>query len=677
MQRSTWLGVMVALGLSIGVKAQDEGCEHIPSPKTLKMLEKAKDKDRSSSEKREAVMKSIEMDPECLPCLHALGEMEFLRAKNSDMDFNNAKETLKNLVAKCEVYDPEPFYYLGAMAYADREFDDALLYFEKFLRFPSDDPTKVGKQYEKKYKEVEEALPHVKAYREIYQNKTPFEPMKVEGVCSDKEEYLPLLSPDGEILFYTRQFMRQAKGDVEPKMVEELTWSKRSDINAYFDNGNPLPKPFNIGSNYGGITISLDNKEMIVAKKNPKPKNPGNFDLYSTRYTKKLDDKGNKIYVWEELVDLGPNINTDNGWEGQPTLSGDGQVLVFATVREGTIKDSSGNPSHDLFYSMRQADGTWGVAQPLKGKVNTPGQEKGPYFHSDSKTLYFSSDGHLGVGGLDIYYTKMNEDLSFTEVKNIGYPINDENDQIGVVVSSDGELGYFGAKKFRGERTWDVYSFQMPPPAKPEKVMVVKGNVQNKEGEPAANASVEIKYSESGETEKVKVNEDDGSYATIMKVGTKQDVTLSVKGDDVAFNTRVISHKEDTVPPVVVKLDMKTETLASDQPFPIPDIVYGTNKAELKESSLPILKEFAAFMNEHPNMIIEIRGHTDASGRDEDNLALSMERAFEVMNFLVKSGVDGKRITARGYGETQPIAPNDTEEGRAKNRRTEFFVKSM
>ena len=122
---------------------------------------------------------------------------------------------------------------------------------------------------------------------------------------------------------------------------------------------------------------------------------------------------------------------------------------------------------------------------------------------------------------------------------------------------------------------------------------------------------------------------------------------------------------------------MKTETLASDQPFPIPDIVYGTNKAELKESSLPILKEFAAFMNEHPNMIIEIRGHTDASGRDEDNLALSMERAFEVMNFLVKSGVDGKRITARGYGETQPIAPNDTEEGRSKNRRTEFFVKSM
>jgi outer membrane protein OmpA-like peptidoglycan-associated protein len=313
----------------------------------------------------------------------------------------------------------------------------------------------------------------------------------------------------------------------------------------------------------------------------------------------------------------------------------------------------------------------------VKGNINTKGQEKGPYFHSDSKTLYFSSDGHLGVGGLDIYYTKMNDDLTFSEIKNIGYPINDENDQIGVVVSSDGELGYFGAKKFRGERTWDVYSFQMPPPAKPEKVMVVKGSVQNKDGETAANASVEIKYSESGETEKVKVNEDDGSYATIMKVGTKQDVTLSVKGDDVAFNTRVISHKEDTVPPVVVKLDMKTETLASDQPFPIPDIVYGTNKAELKESSLPILKEFAAFMNEHANMVIEIRGHTDASGRDEDNLALSMERAFEVMNFLVKSGVEGKRITARGYGETQPIAPNDTEEGRAKNRRTEFFVKSM
>ena len=662
--------------VSVAVSGQ-EGCEHVSSPKALKALEQSKDRDKSAAEKKAAAQKAIELDPECLPCIHQLGEMAFFRAKSGGMDFAEAKELFKSLVEKCDVYHPEPFYYLGAMAYADREYDDAIKYFELFLRFPSDDPTKLGKQYEKKYAEVEEALPHVKAYREIYQNKTPFDPEKVMGVCSDKEEYLPLLSPDGELMFYTRQFQKQAKGDVEPKMVEELTWSKRKNINETFDQGAALPSPFNLGQNYGGITISIDNKEMIVAKKNPKPKNPGNFDLFSTQYIKKVDKDGNKFYEWEEMKDLGPNVNTDNGWEGQPALSGDGNTLVFVTVREGCIKDGSGNPTHDLFYSTKQPDGSWGVAQPMKGAINTKGQEKAPYFHADSKTLYFSSDEHLGVGGMDIFYTKINDDFSCGEIKNIGAPINDENDQIGVIVSSDGELGYFGAKKFRGERTWDIYSFTMPPRAKPEKVMLVKGEVKNKEGEPVSNAEVELKYTESGEVEKVKVNEDDGTYATIMKVGTKEDVVLSVKGDDIAFNTRVIAHKEDTVPPVVVKLDMKTETLEGDKPFAINDIQYGSNKAELMESSFIILKEFAQFLNEHPNMEVEIRGHTDASGSDQANLALSMERAFEVMNFLAKNGVDGKRLSAKGFGETMPIASNDTEDGRSKNRRTEFFVKKL
>ncbi len=673
--RSCFLSIVSCIFV-ITIAFSQEPCEHQPSDKVLKLLEKSKDRKNDSNDRTEAIEKALEIDPECLPCLHQKGEMEFLRAKTGSLDFTASKETFKNLIDLCPTYHPEPFYYLGAMCYADREYDIALTYFDQFLRFESDDPKIMDKQYEKKYKDVEEALPNVKAYQAIYSNKFPFDPQKVRGVSSDKEEYLPLLSPDGEIMFYTRQFLKQAKGDVDPKQVEEFTWSKRTDINQDFNEGSALPPPFNVGENYGGVTISLDNKEMIIAKKNPKPKNPGNFDLFSSRYTKKINDKGEKKYEWEPLQDLGPNINTENGWEGQPTLSGDGKILVFATVREGCIKDGSGNPTHDLFYSIKQADGTWSAASPLKGMVNTKGQEKGPYFHSDSHTLYFSSDGHIGVGGLDIFHCKMNEDLSFSEIKNIGFPINDENDQIGVIVSSDGDIGYFGARKYKGAKGWDVYSFKMPPAAKPDKVMLVKGEVTKKDGEPPSNAEVEIKYSESGKVDKVKVNEDDGSYAAIMKVGTKEDVMLSVKGEEVAFNTRIIAHKEDTVPAVVAKLNMKTEELKDNQPFPIPDILYGTNKADLLSSSFVILNEFAQYLKDHPNMIVEIRGHTDGAGSDQANLALSMDRAFEVMNYLVKQGVEGKRLSAKGYGESMPIDTNETEEGRAKNRRTEFFVKS-
>jgi cytochrome c-type biogenesis protein CcmH/NrfG len=147
------IGGLLAL-VSLTVRSQ-EGCEHVPLPKALKALEQSRDRDNNAAEKKAAAQKAIEIDPECLPCIHQLGEMAFFRAKSGGMDFAESKDLFKSLIEKCDVYHPEPFYYLGAMAYADREYDDAIKYFELFLRFPSDDPTKLGKQYEKKYAEVE------------------------------------------------------------------------------------------------------------------------------------------------------------------------------------------------------------------------------------------------------------------------------------------------------------------------------------------------------------------------------------------------------------------------------------------------------------------------------------------------------------------------------------------
>jgi outer membrane protein OmpA-like peptidoglycan-associated protein len=330
-----------------------------------------------------------------------------------------------------------------------------------------------------------------------------------------------------------------------------------------------------------------------------------------------------------------------------------------------------------LFYSKRQADGTFGMAQPVGGKVNTAKQEKSPFMHSDSRSLYFASDGHIGVGGMDIFYCKMNDDGTFTEPKNIGYPINSEQDEIGIVVSSDGELAYFGAKNFRQDKGWNIYEFKMPEKAKPEKVMILKGVVKTEDGNPAQNAQVELKYTQTKETEKVKVNGDDGTYAAVVKLAKKEDVMLSVQGDNVAFNTRVVARKDNPKPPVVTKMNMEAPVLSQDKPIVINDIYYSTSRAELAEDSKVILDEFAQYLIDHPNMVIEIRGHTDNVGNDQTNLALSMERAYEVLTYLVSKGAIAKNITSKGYGETKPVASNDTEEGRAKNRRTEFVVKKQ
>ncbi|MFM7814842.1 MAG: hypothetical protein ACKO66_10035, partial [Flavobacteriales bacterium] len=232
--------------------------------------------------------------------------------------------------------------------------------------------------------------------------------------------------------------------------------------------------------------------------KNPSAKFPDNIDLFSTRYSLTTNAKGEKVYVWGELVNLGERINTPDGFEGQPSLSGDGKTLFFVGVRPDCIPDENGNFSHDIFYSKRQADGSWGVCKPIGDGVNTPGNEQAPFVHTDSKTLYFSSDGQLGVGGMDLYHGKIGDDGSVAQIKNMGVPINTEADELGIVVSSDGELAYFGARNFQGNKGWDVFQFHMPEKSKPEKVMVVKGQVKDASGDPPKNATVDIKYGEDG-----------------------------------------------------------------------------------------------------------------------------------------------------------------------------------
>jgi len=659
-----------------------EGCEFTPSSKVQKLLDNSFDTKKYKTEERtEFLEKALDEAPNCLPCLKRLGEIEFRVAKRGG-SFSSAKSRLEKLVELCPEYHSEPYYILGAMAYADKEYEKAEEYFEKFLRFPADDPSKFEKDYDKNYAEVQEALPSVKAYAVIYadKDKIKFAPTKVTGVSSNEDDYLPMISPDGEVMFYTRTVFKQAKGDYTSQKLEEFSWSKRPDINSTFDNGAPLTKPFNMGTNCGGATISVDNRELIVAMKNPVKDNPQNIDLFSTRYEVYTNDKGERAYRWGELISLGENINTPDGFEGQPSLSGDGKTLFFAGVRPECMKVTTGpmagQYSHDIFYSSKQADGSWSKAKLLPGNINTSGHDKSPFMHSDSHTLYFSSDGHLGVGGYDIFYCKMNPDGTFTEPKNFGVPINTEADELGIVVTSDGDLAYFGARNFQGSKGWDVFQFEMPEKAKPEKVMILKGLVKNKEGEPAQNAKVQINYTESKEKEEIAVNDDDGTYAAVVKMKRDENVTLSVEGEDIAFNSRLVMKKGQDLP-VVTKVNLETATTEIGKPFVINDIYYSTNKADIEEDSKIILDAFAEYLVAHPKFEIEISGHTDNVGDDKSNLALSTERAFEVMTYLTGKGVAAKRMTYKGYGESQPVGDNNTSEGKAKNRRTEFVIRKM
>ena len=563
------------------------------------------------------------------------------------------------------------------MAYANQEYDKALEYFDYFLHFPDDSPEKYEKNYEKKYAEVEEVLPFVEFYKDFYANEGTLKPSPVDGVNSEKNEYLPALSPDSEIMFYTRKFTKKAKGDIVGREVEEFTWSMRADMNATFDGGEPLPSPFNLGDNYGGASISVDNKELFIAKKTPVEGNPDNIDIFVTRYELSYSEKEAKeIYQWSELESLGDAINTDDGWESQPSLSGDGKTLYFATVREETIKEGQENADTDIYYSERQDDGSWSKAKPVEG-INTNYQDKAPFMHSDSHTLYFASDRQPGGGGYDLWYTRQQEDGTWSRPRNIGSPINTDQDEHGMIVSADGDKAYYASRNVRGSRGMDIYSFELPEEAKPEKMMILKGQVSNNGGDIPQDAVLELNYIQSKETQTIEIAKDDGRYAAVVSIEKAEDVVVELKGEDVAFNAHLIVDKEDEVQPDVIKMEIKEEKIEKGKPFLIPDIFYRTNSSDINRESKLILDEFAEYLLENPRLSIEIRGHTDDKGSDADNLALSMDRAFEVKGYLESMGVAGKRIKAQGYGESKPIADNSTAAGQAKNRRTEFVIISL
>ncbi len=669
---------MVLVVFCTAEKTYGQECGIELDAKAQKLLDKSQDKKKYKSAQRTQFLKdALELDESCLECMFQLGKKAYRRAKNETYDFGLAKDYLTPLVSLCPEYHSDPYYYLGAMAYADQEYSQALEYFDKFIHFPSDDPSKLGRDYDENYETVKAAIPSVEFFKKYAENPVDFDPQRVDEISTkDGEEYLPVLSPDNEIIFFTKKYVKKSKGIVGENWVEEFTMSRREDINSAFGEPKALPPPFNLGDSYGGATISVNNKEMYVAKMNPNGINPRNIDIFKTTYAKRYDEtKGRDEYSWSELESIGDHINTKQGWEAQPSLSADGKLLFFASARPESTPAPDGTPSVDIYYCERQSNGSWGNPINLKA-INTKGSDKTPFMHSDSRTLYFSSNAHRGFGGFDLFFTRQLDDGSWTEPENLGSPINTEKDEEGLIVATDGRLAYFSSK-MKGSYTKDIFSFEIPERAKPQKVMLLKGTVKDENDQVVEDLEIEIKSESRKEPQKIAVDKEDGSYAAVVNVDKEEDVVVMMKKEGYAFNAQLLTTKKELVKPAQIKLNTQVQKVEANKPFVINDINYATSSSDIDDESKTILDLFALYLENNPNLKIEIRGHTDNVGNLNDNLALSTDRAFEVLGYLQSKGVESGRLSYKGFGPNKPIASNDTEAGRLKNRRTEFVITKM
>jgi outer membrane protein OmpA-like peptidoglycan-associated protein/tetratricopeptide (TPR) repeat protein len=677
---------------------ENENCND-PEKKVLKILKITNDSKASNKEKSMAYSEAVKLAPDNAYCRFVQAEYNFNRAQQMETAYSQGRITFtqlknvymgalngyKKVIELCPEYSATPYYKIGFIYYMLNEKDKAVIYFKQFLEFKSNNPDRYPEDYMKWKKSVEEILPEMEAKEAFYSKPVPYNPKIVKNVSTKEDEFLPMISPDNQLLFYTRRADEKHLGDIQTQLKERFTVSERPNVKSEFNSGEKLSAPFNTNdfSNYGGVSLSLDNKEMFICackQTNVYGRDYLNCDLYVTHFER--SGEGGNDFSWTALENLGPNINTKDGWEAQPTLSADGNTLFFATYR-------ANSQNTDIYYSTRQKDGTWTVAKPVP-VINTPGHDKAPFLHQDSETMYFVSQatperpGAENDGNFDMYYSRKDENGNWTTPVNLGYPINTKENEVGLIVSTDGHLAYFASDRVNnGVGGFDIYAFELYEKARPKKVAMIKGTITDDKGDPVKDATVEISYKDSKEKVELKVNGDDGKYAAIINLEKNEDVLVKVKKEGYSFDTKVIKKEEinklKTTETTFIEepIEMEIGEIEVGKTFTLDNILFATDSYELTNDSKYILDQFIQFLKENPTVTVTIEGHTDNVGDDERNLTLSNQRALVTMTYLIEKGIGKDRLQAVGYGETQPKVPNNSEQNRAINRRTDFKITGM
>lgn len=610
-------------------------CPPSESKKAVKLLDEARDAKKSKEEYariKEILKESIEEDTSFVEPWLMLGDMAF-----SKKDYVTMKKSYARVIELCPDADANAHYRLGTYLFETKKYKEAEPYLKSYLQFATTDETK------NKYAET------LLFRSKMIANPVPFNPTIVKGISTADPEYLAVISPDDESCYFTRRYDETGKGTLVPRNVEKFMVAKKIK-GSDFSKGEPLPPPFNqnASNNEGGASISKDNRYIYFTKNEN-----GNFDLY---YSELI--KGH----WGEIINLGENVNDKKQWDSQPSLASDGKTLYFATYRDSV------NGTSDIYKTVRN-NGSFSLAVPES--FNTNGNEKSPFIHPDNRTIYFSSDSLPGMGGFDIYMCKRDDNGTWSKPTNLGYPINTEADEVGFFVSTDGDRGYFASNQLSGAGGYDIYSFDLPSDKKPDKVLFVKGQVKGDNDEIPLAAKIELRNLNTSETIQVDYDSLTGNYASVVLFDA--DYIMTVKKEGHAYNSQYFS-KDDSAAQGVVTSDLDVKQMAVGTAYTLNNILFASNSDELNIPSKNIIADFAGFLKENPRVRVAIHGHTDTEGDAAQNMKLSNDRAKSVYGFLIKSGIDPVRLSYKGFGQTKPLAGNDTEEGRAKNRRTEFLI---
>ena len=467
-----------------------------------------------------------------------------------------------------------------------------------------------------------------------------------DHINSTESEYFPSLTIDGIELFFTRR-LRGADEDFFSARRNDSGWNKAA----------PLGGNVNTDQSEGAQMISQDGQWLMFTGCY-RPDGWGSCDIYISFLTPQ---------GWSEAVNLGGKINTDQ-WESQPSLSPDKRDLYFASRRFG------GYGGSDIYVSRLSPDGKWSTPENLGPEINTKADEACPFIHADNQTLFFTSNGLPGYGESDLFYSRKGPKGDWSVPQNLGYPINTIHEEGSLFIAADAKTAYYASNRSDSKGGFDIYSFELRENMRPLKTLWVKGKVYDNKTLKGLPSAVEL-FDMSNKQLISKVQTDEqGNYLITLPIGKNYAFNVNRKGylffSDNFFLSQPVSDS-------VFEKNIPLQPIETDASIILKNVFFDVNKFDLQPESEAELDLLVQLLNDNPSVKIQINGHTDNTGKPADNLILSNNRAKSVVTYLVSKGISATRLSAKGFGETQPVADNKTEEGKALNRRTEMKVISQ
>jgi outer membrane protein OmpA-like peptidoglycan-associated protein len=543
---------------------------------------------------------------------------------------------------------PRNFYNLARMEITIGKYIESKEHYEAYLSYPDPNPNLMDK--------IKSDLNNCYFAIEAMKHPVPFAPINLgDSINSVYDEYSPTLTIDEQTMIVT--LLRPSDGlTITGRPFEEDFYISLKNSDGTWGKKKELGTPLNSHGNEGCPSVSSDGKILYFTICN-RSDGLGSCDIY---YSERI---GNS---WSSPKNMGIKVNS-SAWDTQPSISQDGNTLYFTSSRSGTKGTS------DIWKTTKDEYGNWTTPVNLGDSINTDRDEQCPFIHPDGKTLYFCSNGRPGMGNYDIFYSRMDDNGNWSSAKNIGYPINSFDAEGFLFVNPQGNKAYFASAKYGGKGGMDIYSFDLYEEARPTAVTYMKGTVYDSKTKQRLQAKFELIDLSTSKTV-AQSNSDAQSGEFMVSLPTDRNYALNVSRDGYLFHSENFELKgiHSQVKPYMK--DILLQPIETGSIVVLKNIFFDFDKYDLLPESQVELNRLVDLLNKNSKMKIEIGGHTDNKGTKEYNQLLSQNRAKSVYDYLVQHSIDKTRLTYKGYGLTLPIDTNDTEEGRANNRRTEFKV---